>query len=141
MSPLGHANPNKRIDEAIHALGCLRDELKQRVVYALIGPIEETYRSSLLRVAQDAGILAGFRLDGYMVQEEMQAYIAHVDLCINLRYPNTEGASASLVEQMLAGKAVITNDTGWYAELPSDVTRRVACTAELTTAVEELLRG
>ena len=40
------------------------------------------------------------------------------DLFINLRKPNTEGSSASLVEQLDTGRPVVVLDSGCYGEVP-----------------------
>jgi glycosyltransferase involved in cell wall biosynthesis len=137
---VGHVNPNKRIDQTVRAIASLPDTLKRRVVYAVLGPLDEQYASSLRNQAEQAGI--ALRLTGYASAGHMQAYLSHADLCVNLRHPNTEGASASLIEQLLASKAVITNDTGWFRELPADVTLRVALndTAGLSNALATLLQ-
>ena len=137
---VGHVNPNKRIDETVRAIALLPDTLKRQVVYAVLGPLDEQYAGSLRNQAKQAGI--ALRLTGYASTDQMQAYLSHADLCVNLRHPNTEGASASLIEQLLARRAVITNDTGWFRELPAGVTLRVQLndTAGLSNALATLLR-
>ena len=45
---------------------------------------------------------------------------------LNLRFPNTESASGSLVEQMATGKPVAIFPTGSYAECPDDAALRLA---------------
>jgi glycosyltransferase involved in cell wall biosynthesis len=79
---------------------------------------------------------------GYVSDEDLQALLTHADICINLRYPSIEGASASVIEEMLYGKPVVVSDTGFYAELPSDAVMKVRLQqeqADLRAALVELL--
>jgi glycosyltransferase involved in cell wall biosynthesis len=139
---VGHVNSNKRIDAAVDAIGNLPGELRTRVVYVVLGPYRDHYRDELLQLARKRGLEHQIRFMGYTSDSDLRQYLAHADVCLNLRYPNTEGASASLIEQMLAGRAVITSDTGWFAELPDEVIRRVPLDEQsnaLTRALEDLL--
>ncbi len=61
---------------------------------------------------------------------------------VNLRFPSIEGASASLVEEMLHGKAVIVTNTGFYSELPDDCVMKMRTEDEqhdLTWALRRLI--
>lgn len=135
----GHVNPNKHVKSVIRAVGELPADLKHRVVYALLGPVEPFYARELNEEAEAAGIQTQVRLEGYVANERLRTFIQHADLCVNLRYPNFEGASASVIEQLLAGKAVITSNTGSFAELPRDVVLSVSGDDELIGALRRLL--
>jgi glycosyltransferase involved in cell wall biosynthesis len=79
---------------------------------------------------------------GRLDDRTLQAYLKLADICINLRYPPTEGASASLLEQMDSAKPVIVTQAGCFAELPDTCVRKVALAnepAELRKALRELL--
>lgn len=136
----GHLNPNKRPDEVIRALGRLPEDLRSRVVYALLGPVAPWYAAKLCDEARKAGMADRIRIEaGYVEDSRLHAYIAHADLCVNLRYPNYEAASGSLIEQLLAGKAVVASSTGFFAELPDNVVWRVSTADELAEALRTLL--
>jgi hypothetical protein len=51
--------------------------------------------------------------------------IKQADICVNLRYPNSEVCSLSLLEQMYSGKPTLTINSGFYAEIPENCTLRV----------------
>lgn len=135
----GHLNPNKRVKEALLAIGRLPDYLKSRVVYALLGPVADSYAAELKAVAAAAGLYEQVRIEGYVTDAKLSAYIKRADLCVNLRFPNYEGASASLIEQLFAGRAVIASSTGSFAEFPPDVIQHLNAESELPEVLEQLL--
>ena len=71
----------------------------------------------------------------------LRSYLAHADVCINLRFPAMEGASASAIEEMLYGKPLIVTNVGFYRELPDDGVIKIEPQAEnqLTAVLERLL--
>jgi glycosyltransferase involved in cell wall biosynthesis len=115
----GHVNPNKRIDRIINILGEHRD-LAQRVIYVIIGPHNHMEYYSNLRKIVERYNLHNIMFLGYQPDEMLYAYLLNADIIINLRYPTTEGAPGSLIEQMYFGKAIIVNNTGFYGEMPDD---------------------
>jgi glycosyltransferase involved in cell wall biosynthesis len=138
---IGHVNPNKRVPSVLRALAANRD-LLGRIVYVVAGPCEPGRLAELEAIISRLGLEGTVRLAGYVDEERLQAYLRHADLCINLRFPAIEGASASLVEEMLHGKAVIVTDTGFYSELPVDTVMKIRPEheqEELTSALRRLV--
>jgi glycosyltransferase involved in cell wall biosynthesis len=138
---IGHVNPNKRVPSVLHALAANRD-LLGRIVYVVAGPCDPGRLAELEAIISRLGLEGIVRLTGYVEEGPLQAYLRHADLCINLRFPAIEGASASLVEEMLHGKAVIVTDTGFYSELPSDCVMKIRPEHEqedLTSALRRLV--
>jgi glycosyltransferase involved in cell wall biosynthesis len=79
---------------------------------------------------------------GSVSDTQVNRLIAASTICLNLRSVALEGASASLIEQMLASKPVIIFDHGCYAETPEGcaVKLSVACSpVELAEVVRGLL--
>ncbi len=134
MVTVGHVNPNKRIEAVIEAISRL-GPAAQRVVYAVLGPCSAEYRRVLDGAVRRHHLEGVVRFPGEAPDEVLRAYLSHADICINLRYPATEGASASLIEEMLFGKPVIVTDTGCYSELPDD------CVVKIDPRHEEELAG
>lgn len=69
------------------------------------------------------------------------AITATADVFYNLRYPNTEGASLSLVEQMAHHRAVIAYRSGCFAEVPEDACfflDRIGDVAELAALLGDI---
>jgi glycosyltransferase involved in cell wall biosynthesis len=114
---VGHVNPNKRIDRIIDALG-RNPEFAVNIQYVVIGPYEE---SSYYKVIQE--LIAYYHLEdtvqflGYQSEDVLYDYMRCADVMVNLRFPATEGASWSLLEQLYMGKPVIVTDNGFYSEL------------------------
>ncbi len=136
---VGHVNPNKRVLSVLQALASNRD-LLDRIVYVILGPCEPRYQAELKAAIKRLGLESAVRLAGYVEDELLQAYLRHADLCVNLRFPSIEGASASLVEEMLHGKAVIVTDTGFYSELPDDCVMKIRSENELWDLTSALRR-
>lgn len=114
---VGHVNPNKCIPEILEALGRVSSAGKQ-YSYAVVGSCPPEYLKELQRIADRNGISAYVHWVGEVNDETLRAFLKHADICLNLRFPAIEGASASVIEQMKFGKAVIVNNTGFFAELP-----------------------
>jgi glycosyltransferase involved in cell wall biosynthesis len=126
---VGHANVNKRIAHVIEAIGSDPD-LARRIVYAVVGPIDPEYAAIVRKAARKHGIAGAVQLVGYASDEVLSSYLAHADICVNLRYPPTEGASASAIEEMLYGKPLIVSDIGFYRDLPADAVFKVSVQGE-----------
>lgn len=113
----GYINRPKLLDHVIEALH-RNPELAAKALFVIAGadcPVE----SPRLRAMVEAyGLRQSVRLTGFLPEETMHSWIANADVCINLRRPNTEGASYSVIEQMRHGKTVAVIRTGFYAELP-----------------------
>lgn len=131
---VGHVNPNKRIEAVIEALGRL-GPTGQRMVYAVLGPASPEYQRTLDAAVRRNHLEGIVRFLGQVPDDVLRAYLSHADICINLRFPATEGASASAIEEMLFGKPVIVTNTGFYSELPDD------CVVKIDPAREEDLAG
>lgn len=114
---IGHANPNKRIQAVMETLAAKRD-LAQSVYYAVIGGAEGPMSEGLAELRNNLALQDSVRLTGFVSDEVLHSFLAHAEICINLRWPAMEGGSASCAEQMLFGKATIVTDTGVYSELP-----------------------
>jgi glycosyltransferase involved in cell wall biosynthesis len=136
----GHINPNKRPEAVVEALAVLQ---RPDLIYALVGPIEDSYRRQLEQIAAGAGLQSQLLFTGYVSDRQMGSWLRAADLCVNLRWPSIEGASGSLVEQMLYRKPVIVCRAGSFLDLPDQVVSKVdsACNPpEIARAIEALLR-
>ena len=121
---VGHVNPNKQVEYVLHALGKL-GSLSQSIVYVVLGPIAPDYGRKLKSVVREQGLESTVLFLGQVSDEVLCAYLAAADICINLRFPAMEGASASAVEEMLFGKPLIVTNTGFFSELPDECVTKV----------------
>jgi len=138
---VGNVNPNKCLDATLRAIAG-SDVLRKNVCLISIGSLaNEIYVQSLERLASELGIKRNLRLLGFVDHQELGEYYRHADAVVNLRYPALEGASASLAEQMLLGKATIVTDAGVYAEVPDNCVIKVRPdhSSEDTMAALEIL--
>ncbi len=62
---------------------------------------------------------------GHVPFDAFHAYIAAMDVCVNLRYPTAGETSGAVLRMMAQGKAVIVSRVGWFAELPNDAAAKI----------------
>jgi glycosyltransferase involved in cell wall biosynthesis len=137
---VGHVNPNKHIESVIDAISRL-GPASQRVVYAIVGSASPDYERALKAAARAKGLTDIVRFLGQVSDDLLSAYLSAADICINLRFPAMEGASASVIEEMLFGKPVIVTNTGFFGELPDECVVKVRPDgdAELASALKQLV--
>ncbi len=122
---VGHVNPNKRVDKVIEVLG-KHKELAERVIYVIVGPYNhQRYYSELQSIIERYNLNSVVRFAGYQPDDVLHAYLMNADIVVNLRYPTTEGAPWSLIEQLYFGRPLIVNNTGFYSELPDSCVLKV----------------
>ncbi|MDM2732980.1 glycosyltransferase [Citrobacter sp. Cy070] len=138
---IGHVNPNKRIESVIRAIG-LSPLLRNRVNYRLVGAVEPEMMNSLSDLAKRLGV--NLVISGEVDNNDLERAIAESDVISCLRWPALEAASASAIEAMLYGKAVIVTDTGFYADIPDSCAIKINHSNEipgLQSSFEELLEN
>jgi glycosyltransferase involved in cell wall biosynthesis len=117
---MGHINPNKQVH---HVIGLLAadPELAARVEYRVVGPSGgfTAYSDTLQRlIAQNADRLKVEIVD-WVPDDDLEQEMALADVFVNLRHPNIEGSSASLMKQLAYGRPVLCFDSGFFGEMPS----------------------
>jgi glycosyltransferase involved in cell wall biosynthesis len=127
---VGDVNPNKRAHTVLQALRSDR-ALAARIFYVVIGSSPPEYGGELARMVKEFGLDDTVRLAGYLEDNILESYLEQADLCITLRQPTTEAASASAIEQLFHGKPVIVSATGFYRELPDDCVLKIRPDYEL----------
>jgi len=136
---IGYLNRNRRIDKVIAALAEVKNSAPD-FRYHVVGPVFDlAYKKVVEETIVRFGLEQNVRLVDYVDEATLYAYLSHADICINLRFPSTEGASASVVEQLLHGKPVIVTNTGFYEELPNDTVMKIEIAAEEAALPRTLL--
>lgn len=136
---VGHVNPNKRIDSVIRAIGS-SDMLARTVTYRLCGRIEASMATDLTALARAEGI--DLVISGETSDDALQEALLDADIVCCLRWPSFESASASTIEGLLYGKAVVVTDAAFYSEIPDDCVCKISRyneVAELSLTLEELV--
>jgi glycosyltransferase involved in cell wall biosynthesis len=114
----GIVHPVKRNDKIASVL-LNNDKLRKKICYILIGENGGGYCARLASYSEHELKGSLFML-GRRPDQTMFHAIAEADMCINLRYPNSEVCSLSLFEQMSQNKAVLVIGSGIYNELPEN---------------------
>jgi glycosyltransferase involved in cell wall biosynthesis len=116
---IGRVNANKRID------------------IVLRGHIESNVQARLSTLAHSLGVR--LLISGEVDDATLAHAIERADVVCCLRFPPLEAASASTIEAMLYGKAVIVTDTGFYRELPDDCVCKIRPDHEVGDLQETLV--
>src|SRR5260370_26154951 len=69
----------------------------------------------------------------------MDARISTVDIVVSLRFPHVGETSATLGAALAAGRPVVVQETGSWAELPEHAVLRVPAGGDETAALEAAL--
>lgn len=134
---IGHANPNKRISQIIRAIGS-DPVLRRSIRYKLCGHIEPKIATELLTLAMACEVT--LEIKGEVDDHALQQAIIEADVLCCLRWPSLEAASATTIEGMLYGKAVIVTDTAFYSELPDDCVAKISADREISDLTITLRR-
>jgi glycosyltransferase involved in cell wall biosynthesis len=118
VTTVGWINSNKCADVVIQAIAG-SELLRSNCRYRLVGPIPKTERDRLISIAEANGFQR-LEIVGEVSEAELDAELGKADILCCLRRPILEGASASAIEAMMAGRPVMVADAGFYAELPSE---------------------
>jgi glycosyltransferase involved in cell wall biosynthesis len=120
----GIVHPVKRMERVLEAMAA-EPGLRERLMYVVIGDGGPEYRRGLETLADDRDVAECVRFLGYQPGDVLHDFLAAADFSVNLRFPNSEGCSLSLVEQMSCGKPAVVLDSGVYAEMPDEAVIKV----------------
>ncbi len=123
LCTIGHINENKRVASVLRAID-LCDQLKDKIIYTLAGPITDEQREPLESLAGELGF-RGLRILGRVTDAEMSECLnsAHVICC--LRHPTLEGASASVLEVLQYARPTLVTRAGFYHQIPEEFVWKV----------------
>jgi len=122
---VGHLNPNKQIHRVIEAFS-KDDVLRTQARYVAAGPENERYVGQLSQLVRERGLEGTVEVrPGFMSPDEINRLCTEADVFVNLREPVSESASASLMEQLASGTAIVASDNGCRAELPEGAVVKV----------------
>lgn len=132
---VGHVNANKLPEEVIRAIGSSA-RLQTQCSYRLLGPVEDSMRAGLQRLAETLGVKA--ELTGWLTDDALYDALEASDAIMCLRRPILEGASMSALVGLLTARPTIVCDAGFYAEIPDDCALKVPADAPLPEIVRRL---
>ncbi len=134
----GHIARNKCLDLVLRALARTPPGLRLLIAGR---PAEPGLVEELQGLATRLGLGGRVVFECDVPPARLEEIKRAADLFLNLRHPNTEGASGSLVEMLAAGKPVVVHPSGCFAELPAGATvpvRDLADPAELAGVLTAL---
>lgn len=114
----GIVHPIKNINLIVDIIERTKD-IFENIVYFVAGSYGGDYGKKL-KALSEGELKDRFYLLGYQSESNMMKLIREADLIVNLRYPNSEVCSLSLLEQMAFGKPVLAFDTGIFGEMPDN---------------------
>lgn len=138
----GFLSGNKMLYEVLvahHALATTHPQLK--LVFAGQARPQEYDLAARIAALWPAG--GGPQITGYLDADALDVLLARADICCVLRHPTYGESSGLLPRAATSGAAVVTVDTGAYAELEWPALHRIpvgpGATAALTQALATLL--
>ena len=120
LGSFGFQTPIKRTDAALRALS---EPALSEAHLVIVG--EASPKLDLEGEARRAGLADRVHVLGFVDYGEFEAWVAAVDLCLNLRYPTAGETSASLLRVLSAGRPAVVSDYAQFADLPEEVAVRV----------------
>ena len=125
----GLVHPVKRIRQVAEML-LANPDIAERVRYVVIGDYGGPYGDYLYSLSQRQ-LKGCLYLLGYQPNDVMESFLQKVDFCVNLRYPNSEICSKSLIEQMAFENPVIVLNQGVFNEIPNDCVVKISLENEI----------
>ena len=120
FATFGHIGRPKCIETIILAMS-QSALLRARANLVIAGhPGDKEYAREIEAMVAKLGLTKQVTFEYSVTNERLLAIKDASDVFVNLRYPNTEGASGSLIEMMNAARPVIAYRAGCYAEIPDN---------------------
>lgn len=141
VAVIGHIQRGKQIHRLLDAIFSAPGiaDLLQTVIIAG-KPADSEYVEHLRKMILDHPLGALVRLELNVSHERLQEIKEAADFFVNVRHPNTEGGSGSLIEQLACNKAVIVLNSGIFAEVKGGVIKieNLHDHAEMQRAIHKL---
>lgn len=126
FASFGHINRAKCLDLVIRAFDH-EPALRRNATLLIAGyPRDREYTQELVDLVDHLKLEGVVTFEFSVTTERLQEIKIESDVFVNIRSPNTESASGSLIEQLNTGKPIIIYDSGCYAEVPDTAAVKVA---------------
>lgn len=134
----GIINEHKQPRRVLRAIAALKERLGPIELH-LAGAIEDRYRSTLLAEVEQLGIEPPV-MHGYVSDERLQDLIESAHAVCILRYPVTEGGSASLVTALYRQRPIIIADIASYSMVPDNLAFKVSYGQDVDDVADALAK-
>ena len=129
----GFASDFKFNIETARAVKELNKEIDKKICYVMVGSgnyaDEECLEGEVIKT-------------GFTTIEEFNSFVNAADIIVNLRYPPLGETSGSMLRILQLGKPCITNNGGWFTEIPDDTVIKISVDnveRELKMTLKELI--
>ena len=113
----GNVDKNRHIVEIIGVINQLSSTF--HIQLHIVGNIDNKLKYLMQKHQEKENI----HFYGRVNNKKFDKILSDTDICINLRYPTMGETSSIAIRCLQRGIVLIVNDTGWYSELPSFVTK------------------
>ena len=125
ITSFGHIVATKLNSQTCQAIKKIAERNTRKICYVMVGG-----GTAADEYLEDEFIIK----TGYTELDEFRAFMDYSDLIINMRYPSMGETSAAMLQILQKGKPCITNNGGWFSELPEEC----VCKVELDDIVGNL---
>ena len=132
----GMINENKQASRVVEALALIRSRFGDIELH-LAGAAESRIRDALLAQAKKLGLKPPI-FHGYVSDPVLQDIIESSHAICCLRYPVTEGGSASLLTALFRARPLIISDVASYSMVPDDLAAKVSYGTDPADVAEAL---
>ena len=111
----------------ICSFGSLDRTKLNHIVCATVNRLNKKYAGGLIYLMVGEGdyidgfLSSNIRKTGRVGLKELNSFIRHADIVVNLRYPSMGETSGAVIRALGIGKPCIVSDDAWFSELPDDV--------------------
>lgn len=138
FATFGHIGRPKCLETIIQAIA-QSSMLRSRADLVIAGhPGDKEYVREIEALVTRLGLTKQVTLEYGVTNQRLLEIKNQSDAFVNLRYPNTEGASGSLVEMLNAARPVIAYRAGCYAEIPEQAAILIDRDAGLEAVVQAM---
>jgi glycosyltransferase involved in cell wall biosynthesis len=136
VTVFGMINSNKQPERVMEAIA-LSPKLKSRAILRLIGPIEDSQRVFLEALAAELG-LNTIEIHGRVSDARLCELLAGSHAICCLRYPISEGGSASLITALYSARPLVVPRFASYDDVPDELVWKVSYGTEVADLSETL---
>lgn len=133
----------------ISSFGYIAETKLNKEVCKVVRAINENSDIKVCYVMVGAGEYADAEIDGknaiktgYTELDEFNSFVQYSDIIVNLRYPSMGETSGSMLRILQLGKCCVTNNGGWFSEIPDTCVCKIDVEnveAELKKTLSELI--
>jgi glycosyltransferase involved in cell wall biosynthesis len=125
FASFGHNGPSKCLEITIEAFGMLAAS-GFTFEYRIYGGISKKLKQRLLALSKIFSVEARIKFLGRISDDELLEAQQQTDIFINIRQPNTEGQSGSVIEQLATGRPVVCYNSGCYLDIPESACIKIS---------------